>query len=125
MFPENGTYAMLQDNTLIGRKEKRLPIIVVVSLADLGRTATDGAEWTYTDNISAHGARVFSKHVWQPGNEITLTPFKEEMASGNVVYCQRIEGDRYWVGVQLKDHPIPWRAVNRYDGIKMSTLVES
>ena len=116
---------MLQDNTLIGRKEKRLPIIVVVSLADLGRTTTDGAEWTYTDNISAHGARVFSKHVWQPGDEITLTPFKEEMASGIVVYYQRTAGDRYWVGVQLKDHPIPWRAVNRYDGIKMGTLVES
>jgi hypothetical protein len=116
---------MVQDNTLIGRKEKRLPIIVVVSLADLGRTTTDGAEWTYTDNISAHGARVFSKHVWQPGDEITLTPFKEEMASGNVVYCKRIADDRYWIGVQLKDHPITWRAVRRYDGIQMSALVES
>ncbi|SRR5580765_4167145 len=116
---------MLQDNTLIGRKEKRLPIIVVVSLADLGPTNTDGAEWTYTDNISAHGARVFSKYVRQPGDEITLTPFKEETASGNVIYCQRIESDRYWVGVRLKDHPVTWRAIRRYDGIAMSALVES
>ena len=116
---------MLQDNTLIGRKEKRLPIIVVVSLADLGQTTTDGAEWTYTDNISAHGARVFSKYVRQPGDEITLTPFREETASGEVIYCQRITGDRYWVGVRLKDHPITWRAIRRYDGIEMSALVES
>jgi hypothetical protein len=49
MFPASGTF-MLQDNTLIGRTEKRLPIIVVVSLAKLGRT-TDGAEWTYTVGI--------------------------------------------------------------------------
>jgi len=116
---------MLQDNTLIGRKEKRLPIIVVVSLADLGRTNTDGAEWTYTDNISAHGARVFSKYVRQPGDEITLTPFKEETASGNVIYCQKITSDRYWVGVRLKDHPVTWRAIRRYDGIPMSAMVES
>ena len=116
---------MLQDNTLIGRTERRLPVIVVVSLADLSRATTDGAEWTYTDNISAHGARVFSKYVRQPGDEITLTPFKEETASGNVIYCQRIAGERYWVGVQLKDHPITWRAIGRYDGIQMGALVDS
>ena len=104
----NGTEVMLQGNTHIDRTEKRLPIIVIVSLGNLRRTTTDGAEWTYTDNISAHGARVFSKHVWQPGDEITLTPFKEETASGNVVYCHRIAGDRYWIGVQLKDHPNTW-----------------
>jgi hypothetical protein len=125
MFPASGTLFMLQDNALIGRTEKRLPIIVVVSLASLGRMTTDGAEWTYTDNVSAHGAHVFSKHLWQPGEEITLTPFKEETASGNVVYCQRIAGDRYWIGVQLKDHPNTWRAIRRYDGIQMSALVES
>lgn len=116
---------MLQDNTLIGRTEKRLPIIVVVSLARFGRATTDGAEWTYTDNVSAHGARVFSKQVWQLGDEITLTPFKEETASGIVVYRQRIAGDRYWIGVQLKDHPNAWRAIRRYDGIQMTALVES
>src|ERR1700739_3601037 len=115
-----------QDHSLVGRMERRLPIIVVVCLAQLEPTNTDGVEWTYTDNISAHGARVFSKHVWQPGDEITLTPFKEETASGNVVYCQRTAGDRHWVGVQLKDHPITWRAVKRFDGIQqMSALVEA
>jgi PilZ domain-containing protein len=121
----NETQVMLQDNTLIDRKEKRFPIIVVASLGDLRRTTTDGAEWTYTDNISAHGARVFSKHVWQPGDEITLTPFKEETVSGNVVYCQRITGDRYWIGVRLKDYQNAWGAIRRYDGIQMSALVES
>lgn len=116
---------MLQDNALIGRTEKRVPIIVVVSLAKLERTTTDGAEWTYTDNISAHGARIFSKQVWQPGDKITLTPFKEETASGNVIYCERIPGDRYWIGVQLKDHPNTWRAIKRYDGIGIAALVDS
>src|SRR5437879_13573781 len=114
---------MFQDNTLIGRKEKRLPTIVVVSLADLGQTTTDGAEWTYTDNISAHGARVFSKYVRQPGDEITLTPFREETASGEVIYCERITGDRYWVGVRLEDHPTAWGAMRRYGGQAIRPLV--
>jgi hypothetical protein len=114
-----------QDHTLIGRIERRLPIIVVVGLARLERANTDGVEWTFTDNISAHGARVFSRHAWQPGDGITLTPFNEEMACGNVIYCKRIADDRYWVGVKLKDHMIAWRAIKRYDGIQMSALVES
>jgi hypothetical protein len=116
---------MLQDHTLQGRMERRLPIIVVVSLAYLERTNAEEAEWTYTDNVSAHGARVFSRRAWQLGEEITLTPFKEETASGNVVYCQRIADDRYWIGVKVKDHPTAWRAIRRYDGIQMSALVES
>ena len=116
---------MPQDRTLVGRMEKRLPIIVVVSLAYLERPDTDGTEWTYTDNISAHGARVFSRRNWQLGDEITLTPFKEETASGSVVYCQRMADNRYWIGVKLKDHPTTWRIIRRYDGIQINTLAES
>jgi len=66
---------MPQEQTLHGRMERRLPIIVVVSLAHFESTSTDGVEWTYTDNISAHGARVFSKLAWRPGEEITVSPF--------------------------------------------------
>jgi PilZ domain len=116
---------MPQDRTLVGRMERRLPIIVVVSLKYLERADIDGTEWTYTDNISAHGARLFSRRNWQPGDEITLTPFKEETASGSVVYCQRIADNRYWIGVKLRDHPTTWRIIRRYDGIQMNALAES
>ena len=116
---------MPQDRTLADRMERRLPIIVVVSLAYLERSDTNGTEWTYTDNISAHGARVFSRCNWQPGDEIALTPFSEETASGRVVYCQRIADNRYWIGVKLKDHPTTWRIIRRCDGIEMNALAES
>ena len=117
---------MPQERTLVGRMERRLPIIVVVSLAYLERGAdTDGTEWTFTDNISARGARVFSRRNWQPGEEITLTPFNEETASGSVVYCQRIAEKRYWIGVKLKDHPTTWKIIRRYDGIEIGPTVRS
>jgi hypothetical protein len=111
---------MPQERTLVGRMERRLPIIVVVNLACLERADTDETEWTFTDNISARGARVFFRRNWQPGEEMTLTPFNEETASGSVVYCQRIADKRYWIGVMLKDHPTTWRIIRRYDGIQIS-----
>lgn len=116
---------MPQDSTLVGRMERRLPIIVVVNLAYLERADTDETEWTFTDNISARGARVFSRRNWQPGDETTLTPFNEETASGSVVYCQRIADKRYWIGVKLKDHPTTWKIIRRYDGIQISAGVRS
>ena len=116
---------MPQDRTLAGRMERRLPIIVVVNLAYLERTDTGETEWTFTDNVSAGGARVFSRRNWQPGEEITLTPFNEETASGSVVYCQKIADKRYWIGVKLKDHPTTWKIIRRYDGIQMATVAES
>jgi len=69
---------MPQDQALKGRVERRLPVIVVVSLAHLERASTEGVEWTYTDNVSANGARIFSRHFWEPGDEISITPFREE-----------------------------------------------
>ena len=116
---------MPQDSTLVGRMERRLPIIVVVNLAYSEHGDTDETEWTFTDNIRARGARVFSRRNWQLGQEITLTPFNEETASGSVVYCQKIEDKRYWVGVKLKDHPTTWKIVRRYDGIPINALAES
>jgi hypothetical protein len=115
---------MPQDRTLVGRMERRLPIIVVVSLAYLERADADGVEWTYTDNISAHGARVFSRRNWQPGDEITLTPFNEETTYGNVIYCQRMVDGRCFFGVKFKDQ-VAWSIVRRYDGIKISPPNES
>jgi hypothetical protein len=88
---------MPEEQALNGRMERRLPIIVVVSLARFEGTSTDGVEWTYTDNISAHGARVFSKRAWRPGEEITVTPINEETTRGSIVYCQGLADDRYFL----------------------------
>lgn len=116
---------MPQDQALNGRMERRLPIIVVVSLAHQEPKGADGVEWTYTDNISAHGARVFSKRPWNLGEEITVTPFKEEPTSGSVVYCQKLTDGRYFIGVKLKDQQVLWSAIRRYDGLQTSATVRA
>jgi len=89
-----------------GRMERRLPVIVVVRLALAERAGTDGEERTYTDNISAHGARVFSRRPWQLGDKVRVTPVNEESTvRGKVVYCHRLADDRYGIGVQFRDRP--------------------
>ena len=100
-----------------GRMERRLPIIVVVRLAALQSAGADGEERTFTDNISPHGARIFSIRAWQPGDSVRVTPLQQDTACGKVVYCQKLPDDRYSIGLQFQDRPVTWSALQTYDGL--------
>ena len=115
-LPGQGLSEMPFDHNLNGRMEKRLPIIVVVRLAQAESAGTDGEERTYTDNISARGARVYSVRLWQLGDAVHVTAQNEAPTCGNVVYCQRLADDRYAVGVKFLDPTLAWSAVRRFDG---------
>ena len=78
------------DHTLSGRMERRLPIVVVVRLAQAERPGADGEERTYTDNISSRGARLYSIRPWRLGDAVQVIPRNEDPACGNVVYCQTL-----------------------------------
>jgi len=96
--------------------ERRLPIVVVLRLASPVSAATDG-ERTFTDNISTHGARIFSRRAWQPGDVVRVTPLNEDAVSAQVVYSQKLPNDRYGIGVRLPDGPVTWSAIRRYNGL--------
>ena len=115
----------LDPKLMSGRLERRLPIIVVVRLEQAEAADREREERTYTDNISARGARVFSRYVWQVGDKVMVTPLKEETSSGNVVYCQTLPDGRYGIGVKFQGHPVTWAAIRRYDGIEISSPVKS
>lgn len=101
------------DHGTTGRIERRLPIIVVVRLAAVASAPGDG-ERTFTDNISPHGARIFSKQSWQPGAIVRVTPLHAAAALGKVVYCQKLPDDRFGVGVKFPDRPVPWPTLEKY-----------
>jgi len=105
------------DYGLSGRIERRLPIIVAIRLAPAQDAATDGEEKTYTDNISAHGARIFSKQAWQPDDAVRITPLNREVACGKVVYCQRLPDSRYSVGVKFQGPPVGWSTLQKPNGL--------
>jgi hypothetical protein len=97
-----------------GRTEKRLPIIVVVRLARCEPGRAVGEERTFTDNISPHGARVFSKHLWRPGDAVQVTPLNDDSVSGKVVYSQKLSDDRYSIGLKFQGRPVVWSVLQRY-----------
>jgi hypothetical protein len=97
--------------------ERRVPIIVVVRLAQAESASSDGEERTFTDNISAHGARIFSKHAWQLGDILRVTPLSGSTACGKVVYCQRLPDDRYSIGLKFLDRPVTWSTMLKQNGL--------
>jgi len=100
-----------------GRMEKRIPIAVVVRLTDAqGRPASE-AELTYTDNVSAHGARVVSIRPWQIGEVAQVTSLKDEISiRGKVAYCLMLPDNRYSVGLDFMDRRVTWSAYRNYSG---------
>ena len=113
--------AMHLDN-LTGRSERRLPIAVVVRLEVSGRDSAIECEReyekTYTDNLSAHGARVKSTHPWHPGEQAQITPLSEPSpVRGEVVYCQRLDDKRFLIGLKFPKGRVPWAILKRFDGI--------
>ncbi len=112
-----GDYVQTSHN-LHGRMEKRLPIIIVVRLSRMPRLPTSEEERTYTDNLSPHGARVFSRCGWQPGETAQVVTLKEESTMrGEVIYCQRLDHDRFCIGLKFAERPITWSALCRYYGM--------
>jgi hypothetical protein len=108
---------MYWNNNLSGRKERRLPIIVAVRLSRVPYLASDKEEKTYTDNISAHGARVISGCSWQLAEQAQVTTVREEFAiCGEVVYCQKLDDDRFCVGLKFTESAITWPTLRRYNG---------
>ena len=105
------------EQTVSGRMERRLPVVVIVRLV-AERASGDGEQRTYTDNISAHGACIFSTHSWQLGEKVRVTSVNEELtACGKVVYCHKRSDGHYDIGVQFQDRPMMWSALRRYDGL--------
>jgi len=97
--------------------EKRIPIAVVVHLIRMQDQPVNGAELTYTDNVSAHGASVVSRHPWQTGDVAQVTSLKDEITlSGEVVYCQKLPDDRYLVGLNFQNRRVTWSMYRDYNG---------
>jgi hypothetical protein len=96
-----------------GRMEKRLPMAIVVNLTNSHDQAEP--EVTYTDNVSAHGARVVSGRSWQAGDLAQVTSLKDQTTLfGKVVYCQKLPDKRYCIGLNFNNGGVTWSAYSTY-----------
>ena len=85
--------------------EKRLPIAVVVRMGHAQNGVAGAQELTYTDNVSAHGARVISSQFWERGTGVVLTSLKDDAKiHGKVAYCEKLSNCRYGIGLSFQDN---------------------
>ena len=89
------------------RRENRIPMEIPVVLD--GHRRLPGAESTFTENVSARGARVVSVRNWEKGEKLTLASRTGEFrSSARVAYCQPLHGDGYAVGVEFLETKGRW-----------------
>ena len=82
------------------RAEKRISMEIPVVLD--GHVQTPGSEATFTENVSARGARVISVRHWEKGEPLVLASRTGEFRSAaRVAYCQPLRGEGYAVGVEF------------------------
>jgi len=112
------------DSYLSGREERRLPIMMEVTLAPVGRANVDRGERTFTDNISSHGLRVKSINAWRMGEQAEVIPTKGEVPiRGEVVYCQRVGNERFFVGLKFPRGHTPWSILKRFNGLAFTGIL--
>lgn len=99
---------MLPRRHSFGRTEKRIEIILGVQLASEQDRTANGAELTFTQNVSRYGARLVSRRNWQPGQIVEVTPGEEDTRfRARVVYCQTLPEDKYQIGLVF-DRQVEW-----------------
>ncbi|HEY2462008.1 MAG TPA: PilZ domain-containing protein [Candidatus Acidoferrum sp.] len=96
-----------KSNFVFHRGENRIPMEIPVLLD--GHRNTPGSESTFTENVSARGARVVSARRWEKGEPLTLVLRTGEFrSSARVAYCQALHGEGYAVGVEFLEPKGRW-----------------
>ena len=89
------------------RGERRIPLEIPVVID--GHHAKPGVESTFTENVSAKGARVVSVRSWKKGEQLTFVLRTGEFrSSARVAYCQPLRGDGYAIGVEFLEPQGRW-----------------
>jgi hypothetical protein len=90
-----------------GRSEKRIARTVGVEVCLQDEPKLN--ERIVTENVSAHGARVFMERKLQPGQQVLVSSPKEGVRSqARIVYCQRVSEKRFAVGLELSGRVDLW-----------------
>jgi len=93
--------------TVFHRAEKRIPMEIPV-LID-GHRRAPGSESTFTENVSARGARVVSVRRWEQGEPLVFASRTGEFRSeGRVAYCQPLQGEGFAIGVEFLEPTGRW-----------------
>jgi hypothetical protein len=89
------------------RAEQRIPMEIPVMID--GHRLAPGSESTFTENVSARGARVVSGRRWEQGEPLTFASRTGEFrSSARVAYCQPLQGEGFAIGVEFLEPKGRW-----------------
>src|SRR5208337_1443130 len=89
------------------RRENRIQMEIPVILE--GNRQLPGAEGTFTENVSAKGARVVSVRRWDKDARLMFELRTGEFrTAARVAYCQAIHGEGYAIGVEFLEPHGRW-----------------
>ncbi|HXN65463.1 MAG TPA: PilZ domain-containing protein [Candidatus Acidoferrales bacterium] len=97
----------MQKQFALPRAEKRVPMTVAVQLE--GDERVPGVEATFTQNVSARGARVLTAHRWETGAclEVAMLPAGFH-ARARVAYCKAARSEGFVIGVEFLEPSGQW-----------------
>jgi hypothetical protein len=97
----------LKAKSVFHRAERRILMEIPV-LID-GHRDAPGVESTFTQNVSARGARVISARYWEPDEPLKFASRTGEFrSSARVTYCQSLQGDGFAIGVEFLNPKGRW-----------------
>ena len=83
-----------------GRADKRIKKEMMVELAL--PNIPQRKESAFAQNVSAHGMRLTTEHIWRPGEHVQLSSLESGFRTqARVVYCQLLETNKFAVGLEL------------------------
>jgi hypothetical protein len=90
----------------VERIEKRVPIEVAVHIC--GDERTPGVEETFTENVSARGARVITGRRWRMNDLLMLASACDFQTVARVAYCQPRRGEGFAIGLEFLEPVGSW-----------------
>ena len=85
-----------------------------VKLVPAGGPSAERREKAVVENISALGARVYSRISWQLGDQVEVTPaVGQTPLKAEVVYCQNQGNGKFVVGLKFRRSPVLWSILEK------------
>jgi hypothetical protein len=89
------------------RLEKRIPMAVAVQIS--GNERVPGIETTFTENVSARGARVVTTRPWRIEDRVMVASLPGGFrAKARVAYCQRLRDVGFAIGLEFLEPSGQW-----------------
>jgi hypothetical protein len=96
----------LADTPLLHRMEVRIPMKMFVNLYSSDDPTSEIAP---TVDISCHGARLVTKRIWQPNQQISVRSIRGNLYSrARVVHCQPYTDSSFVVGIEMYYPTADW-----------------